>query len=971
MRVARAFLGWDTPVAEAVRKYLLPDRVAAPPDLADTLILVPTRQAGRRLRESLARHCAESGTGVLSPQIQTPPALLRPARGSSAVEASPTLSLMALAHTLRAIEPADFGGLFPTGVARQDTAWSLDTAAGIHALRARLIEAGLTISEFVAGHGETLEEAARWRDLARIEEDYLASLAGTGYRDPCECMRAQAGDPELPAGTVRVVVASVPDPSPLAVRALTRVAERVQVEILVHAPESHATAFDAWGRPDPAYWSSAEIDIPEAAESIVLASAPRDQAHAALRRLARTGTSAKPVCGEEVSAAEPVEFGIGDVAFGIPDAGVAPFLAAALRAHGLSAFDPGEKALREHPTYRLLQSATALHEKRAYPAFSAFLRQPDVLAALAEAEGVQAAPLLAELDEFQNAHLPCTVSDIADRLARSESAARRYPVLRRAVTWTEDHVLAILAGSPPADALRTVLATVYARRTLRPDDPADQEFVKAADLVARALRELSDGAVQVPSFSAADLLLVLQRRLGAQRYAPDRIQADTELEGWLELAWNAAPLLVVTGMNEGLVPDTRTADMFLPDSVCERLGLRCNATRLARDAFLMTTMIESRRNCGGACFIAGKTSAGGDPLRPSRLLLRCAEPDFLARAERLFGPAEDMRVNVPATAVFKLDPSPPPDLGESARGLGRLSVTAFRDYLACPFRFYLKHILGMSELDDHKKELDALDFGILIHAALDAFARDPGISESADTDRIATFLVAQAEREVRRTYGADPALPVRIALEAATQRLRAAAAVQAGMAAEGWRVLRSEQSYEADLCGLRVTGRIDRHADTGALRVIDYKTSDTGVTPAEAHFDSVRADTPDFVRVSVQGKERRWRDLQLPLYHALLSAGAEFGEPLEPAYFNLPKAVGETGLAPWPGLDAELLASARACAEDVVRRIRDEIYWPPAARVTYDDFERLFPRAVPECVTADAFDERGRLQGRGRSVPAR
>ncbi len=91
----------------------------------------------------------------------------------------------------------------------------------------------------------------------------------------------------------------------------------------------------------------------------------------------------------------------------------------------------------------------------------------------------------------------------------------------------------------------------------------------------------------------------------------------------------------------------------------------------------------------------------------------------------------------PATVSFPLDPSLPPDADPRALDITRLGVTAFRAYLNCPFRFYLRHILGMEPLDDLAGELEAAEFGTLVHAALRRMAEDPKMKRSTDEkDRI-------------------------------------------------------------------------------------------------------------------------------------------------------------------------------------------------------------------------------------------
>ena len=66
-RIRRHFWGWDAPVLDKALAFLSAQRPVSTgaPDLADTLLIVPTAEAGRRLREGLARGWAT--TGLLSP----------------------------------------------------------------------------------------------------------------------------------------------------------------------------------------------------------------------------------------------------------------------------------------------------------------------------------------------------------------------------------------------------------------------------------------------------------------------------------------------------------------------------------------------------------------------------------------------------------------------------------------------------------------------------------------------------------------------------------------------------------------------------------------------------------------------------------------------------------------------------------------------------------------------------------------
>jgi len=408
-------------------------------------------------------------------------------------------------------------------------------------------------------------------------------------------------------------------------------------------------------------------------------------------------------------------------------------------------------------------------------------------------------------------------------------------------------------------------------------------------------------------------------------------------------------------MNEGSVPDTRLRDPFLPDSLRATLGLRHDAARLARDACLMSAMIACRANAPGgrATFIVGKVSPSGDPLKPSRLLFRCPDSELPERARRLFGPAEAARPSVPSSISFRLNPAPPPDLAKSALPVSRLSVTAFRAYLACPFRFYLQSVLGMESLDDSLTGLDPRDFGILSHAALQAMG-ESGMWRCDDEHTLRGYLNTEVDRWVQHRFGPRPPLAVTLAVEAAKQRLGAAARTQVALAAEGWELMRTETKWTGRLAELDLVGkidRIDRHRRTGHWRIIDYKTSDKPTSPADAHLGPTRDDTPPWMTLQAE-KPRRWTDLQLPLYVWLLRHGAladpapaplpaDAWEQAQVAYFNLPKAVADTALTIWEDFDTHTLDSATACATEVARRIRNNQFWPPTERVSFDNFESL------------------------------
>lgn len=932
MSVQRYFLNWDVPLAQAVTDFLLPPHIDGTVDLGKELVVVPTRQAGRRLREALALQCSQWDAALLSPHVVTPTYFLYPDEETRNV-ATQTDVTAVWTQVLMEAELGEYESVFPARAPEQDFNWAIYTGEMIQRLRDTLADGGYRIADVYRDMSSVLEEVDRWRDLSKLEEAYLKRLEAQGKQDPVDFMIRRAENPPVPEEVERIVVAAVPDPTPLMVRALDRLAEQVPVSILAHAPESLADRFDKWGCPIPEKWQSFPIDIPQPESNLVLAGSPSSQSRKML----------------EVMASESQRFGPADIAVGVPDKEVTPFLEADLSERELPTFDPAGRGLREHPLYQFLETFQSLVTDGSCTAFTRFLRNADVLNFLKDKYNLSTFHVLKELDDFKNEHLPQDLDDIGNHLDRTDEG---FANLKEAFAFVR-RIINDFQSNDMESSLRSLLQVVYETRMISPNNTEDRYFMEAARLVDNGIREMESECVKAAGLENRHALSLLLHRLQREQYYPDREGSLIDLEGWLELPWDDAPLLIITGMNEGSVPDSQLSDVFLPDSLRALLNIRDDTRRVARDAYLMSELVESRKNRGRVCFIAGKTNSRGDPLTPSRLLFRCRDNELPDRARRLFGDPEETQASYAPTISFRLKASPHPTPQPNLR---RISVTQFRDYLQCPFRFYLKHVLGMESYEE-KSEMDALDFGTLVHHSLRRMA-ESGMQSCERVNELGDFLCAEAEDWATGRFGASLPLQVSAQLDAARNRLRAAARKQVELVKEGWEILEAEYRVEKEINGLTVVGqidRIDRNLQTGQIRILDYKTSDTATEPERFHLAPVSEETPDYARIEAGGKERRWLDLQLPLYLLLLPERAEFSSEVKVGYFNLPKGAGETGVTEWSGFDRAHLESARTCAEGVVRGIRSRQFWPPSSKVAYEEFQSLFHADIPGCIDVEEF----------------
>lgn len=898
----RCFVGWDQPLLERVVEHLAGAEGAIVSDLSGDLVLVPTRQAGRRLREALAVKAAESEGGVLPPRVLTPEALVLSCLAPGQRLATEAEGRLAWARVLMAAPGELCEPVFAEPVTR-DLSWGWSLAGALQRLRRTLGERPLDLSQ-AATLQQDSPEPERWSCLAELEQRYFQELGSRGLADGEQAKARAARQPHLDVLPSRIVVAGVPDLPPVTEEVLRRlVAQGATVEILIAAPVSEQENFDAWGRPSPDCWRT-RADLPLRDDQILLLEGPEALA-SAVESLANRHPE------------PPLTLAVGALERGI---------VSHLHEKGGEGvyFDPEGRPLVTHELFHLLRLLAALLRSGTFDDLGRLLRNVQVLRMLRRRLNPPcgATRLLLKWDRFRRKHLPGTLEGALEFDEPPVS-----DLVREALQMLEP----LRQGG--AAAVAEWLTQVHAgRRFAR--SPESQAFRAVAARLMTALGEVERAAAQFGQpLEVADLLEMALELAGGHRVEGERPEEAVDLSGWLELHWEDAPHLVLAGMNEGLVPDVIVGDPWLSDTVRRRLGLRTNDHRLARDAYLLRQMLECRREVGRVDVLVGRHSADGDPLRPSRLLFQCPENLLPERSRRLYLSEDAPPEPLPQPSIgWKL--SPP-----AVEPLTRLRVGAFADYLKCPYRFYLKHRLGMERVDPARPELDALAFGTLCHGAIERFSREP--HRPHDRDGISQSLAAHLEDVARETYGSRPSLPVRWQIDAARQRLQRFARWQAEQ--HGWEIIAVEISLQELLGeplvigGVEITGRIDRiERKGGAYRILDFKTSDQPSDAKKHHLVSERkpAAVPAYATLGLD----RWINLQLPLYaHAL-----HLRHGVVPEVGHVRLACGDAPVdSLWEDFNQSTLESAVRCAAGVVADIQQSRFWPPDSRIKFDEFESI------------------------------
>jgi len=224
MKLQRYFLGWQNQLVTEAVECLTRDWEADNLDLRNRLIITPTRTASRRLREKLAETVAAKYASVLPGLIVTPEYLLED-QTNQYNPAPDTVSVAVWSAVLRENDLSQFPNLFPdTDSMPCDTQFILSTAENITELKYELGGNGYSLAS-AANQLTDSPETERWNDLARLEEQYLTKIESLGLNDNQTVKQSIAAHPALPSHVEQVDVFGVPDPLPLAWKALTEIAE--------------------------------------------------------------------------------------------------------------------------------------------------------------------------------------------------------------------------------------------------------------------------------------------------------------------------------------------------------------------------------------------------------------------------------------------------------------------------------------------------------------------------------------------------------------------------------------------------------------------------------------------------------------------------------------------------------------------------------------------------------------------------
>ncbi|NBX33591.1 MAG: hypothetical protein EBR07_12840, partial [Planctomycetes bacterium] len=342
----------------------------------------------------------------------------------------------------------------------------------------------------------------------------------------------------LHAGGVARIYVLLADPERIQRELMGALAARgIAVSVLVHGTDAELPApLDDDGFPEHAAWARAAVVVPQ--EIIMLADTPADQAAAVLDAL-----SAMPLPRRSC-----------DMAVSVPDEGVAAQVASLLPSCGVAVNALPSRTTADGPLGMLLSVLADYLQVRSCATLGALVRHPEMESWLVRQGCVRPVASVSEFAVSSGADILPDGIDFGNGLySRVSATVEHIDALLEAMRKSKS-VLQTIA------ALREVLGAVAEDASLAGRESA-KAFHSAAEELLVVPTRFTDG------LTAAQVLLLLGEAMSASMLATEGTADGVELMQWLDAGIDDAPNMVLTGMNDGIIPGGMEVDPWLPDSV--------------------------------------------------------------------------------------------------------------------------------------------------------------------------------------------------------------------------------------------------------------------------------------------------------------------------------------------------------------------------------------------------------------------
>jgi RecB family exonuclease len=351
----------------------------------------------------------------------------------------------------------------------------------------------------------------------------------------------------------------------------------------------------------------------------------------------------------------------------------------------------------------------------------------------------------------------------------------------------------------------------------------EQRFILTIEKLCR-MAELAGEAEVAPRFIRETLDILLKAEVPeSETDTPNPIRVMPVVES----RWLDAGYLFVAGLVDGEFPRRPRRDLLLPEPLRESLGLPGAEYEFANAEFEYQRLLSMARE---KIFLSAPSMEGDRPLIPSVFLTETVESarpgDLTIYCQEEKQLLEPRARKESRQGVIFTEPSTLEILNTRFGAERSFRVTSLETYRTCPYRYYLRTVLGLQPCEEPTAEPEGRLLGSILHDTLERLFKEKFNPDRID-EQLWNHLLVELDR---RKLNSDMNPFVRIWIEdwVSARRDWFCDEEQAAYE-EGWRVdpewLERSLEYSFTEQGFKLRGRVDRVDWQGnRARVLDYKT---------------------------------------------------------------------------------------------------------------------------------------------------
>ncbi|MCP4178178.1 MAG: PD-(D/E)XK nuclease family protein [bacterium] len=957
MALSTIFLDWKHPLLFSAAEKLLLSSSDGFIDLSNIIVVTPTTHSAHKFKYYLTKLLSEKNSGLVPPKIVIPEYFISD-NSIQKQKASYTESLLTWLSVFENTDIETLTSLFPTQPNKENRLnWNLNVINSITNLTNSIAEAGFTISSVLNNQQETIvDDIERWFDLLKLENEYTKILETNDLTDPNLYKIISTNSPTISDEINKIIIVGVIDPLPIVINAWEKLSETISIETWIHAPESEQKSFDKWGRPIEANWSNRTIDIPNFEDNVHVVS-PENIQHCFTKIFSNlTGNESNSV-------------NLNITSIFTANNNLIPNIKEFFSKYDVMTSNPAGSEFTISKLFILIDNLYKFLLTKNYQTFANLLRTPDILNYFRyKNDNFNVALLLTSLDQLQNKYLPETLDDISYMITSESRNSSKYSIKVNLLQTVYDDFLEFIEEAESellSNFIHNFIEKIYNKRAFKSNNINDSQFIDTLTTFNKVLNEFNESKIKINHLSITKQFNIFLNILKREKTYPEsKLDGTLEIHGWLETQWTGSENIIITGMNDKYLPEGIQSDLFLPDSIKQKLGIRNINSRFCRDSYLLTALLKSH-NPEKIHFIVNNFDTSGDPLKPSRLLFLTDGQKLISRLNKLFSYTDEKSLSNTIN-----DYSPSFTLKPAQKNIEPvLYATDFRNYLSSPFIFYLKKALRMEKIDDRQNDIEPSYFGDMCHAILQKFSEEINLNKIKSLCDLQNILNEYTEKEIITRYGKNLSLPSIISTTSIKQRIIKSADQLLEDHQSGWRTIEIEKAFSLTIDNHFIKkwsdntielkesyiikgkiDRIDKNIKTEEVRIIDYKTAEKAKQPDKVHFKAPRNidKYSEYSKFSLEGKSYYWLDLQLPIYYLMLkNSGIDVGSNLICSYFNLPKIIAETGISSWDNIES-FIPSACSTIANIVINIEKKNFWPPYDLTGFNDIYNEFLFKSPD-----------------------